>query len=148
MAQLLMEIENKYYIVSIFLPNRDINLKQSCKGFFKKDEQNCYCHGGKHYSATTNIKGDITQNKKTAMSVILLTGKYVTWKRKKSLKVSNQTIPTEGLGNFFSSLGKAAMNIGKKILNNPVREIERAASIGRAAASKTPRAMAAAPDLI
>ena len=35
--------------------------KQSAFGKFKN---NTYCVGGKHYSATTNIRGDITQNKK------------------------------------------------------------------------------------
>ena len=31
---------------------------------FSKHKKNSYCVGGKHYSATTNIRGDITQNKK------------------------------------------------------------------------------------
>ena len=31
---------------------------------FNKFKNNSYCVGGKHYSATTNIRGDITQNKK------------------------------------------------------------------------------------
>ena len=31
-----------------------------------KYKNKSYCVGGKHYSATTNIRGDITQNKKLA----------------------------------------------------------------------------------
>ena len=31
---------------------------------FNKFKNNSYCVGGKHNSATTNIRGDITQNKK------------------------------------------------------------------------------------
>ena len=31
---------------------------------FTKFKKISYCVGGKHYSATTNIRGDITQNKK------------------------------------------------------------------------------------
>ena len=31
---------------------------------FSKFKNNSYCVGGKHYSPTTNIRGDITQNKK------------------------------------------------------------------------------------
>ena len=31
---------------------------------FSKLKNNSYCVGGKHYSTTINIRGDITQNKK------------------------------------------------------------------------------------
>ena len=40
---------------------------------FNKYKNNSYFVGGKHYSATTNIRGDITQNeKKTGLPVELL----------------------------------------------------------------------------
>ena len=53
------------------------------------------------------------------------------------------------MGDFFKHIGKAAMNDGKKILNNPGRALELAANIGTAAASKNPRMIAAtAPDII
>ena len=108
-----------------------------------------YCVGGKHYSATTNIRGDITQKKKTGAAVKLLGGTCSTCKRNKSLIVSDQTISAEGLGNFFKHLGSAAKNVGKKILNSPGRALELAANIGTAAASKNPRMIAAtAPDII
>ena len=116
---------------------------------FNKFKNNSYCVGGKHYSATTNIRGDITQNKKTGAPVKLLRGTCSTCKRNKSLIVSDQTIQAEGLGNFFEHLGSAAKNVGKKILNNPGRALELAANIGTAAASKNPRMIAAtAPDII
>ena len=116
---------------------------------FIKFQNNSYCVGGKHYSATTNIKGDITQNKKTGAQIKLLKGTCVTCKRNKSLIVSDHTIQAEGLGDFFKHLGKAAKNVGKKILNNPGRALEIAANIGTAAASKNPKLIAAtAPDVI
>ena len=116
---------------------------------FNKFKNNSYCVGGKHYSATTSIRGDITQNKKTGAAVKLLRGTCSTCKRNKSLIVSDQTIQAEGLGDFFRGIGKAAKNVGKKILNNPGRALELAANIGTAAASKNPRMIAAtAPDII
>ena len=116
---------------------------------FNKFKNNSYCVGGKHYSATINIRGDITQNKKTGAPVKLLRGTCSSCKRNKSLIVSDQTIQAEGLGNFFKHLGSAAKNVGKKILNNPGRALELAANIGTAAASKNPRMIAAtAPDII
>ena len=116
---------------------------------FNKYKNISYCVGGKHYSATTNIRRDITVNKKTGMSVKLLRGTCSTCKRNKSLIVSDQTLQAEGLGDFFRSVGKAAKNVGKKILNNPGRALEIAAKIGTAAASKNPKLIAAtAPDII
>ena len=50
---------------------------------------------------------------------------------------------------FFKHLGKAAKNVGKKILNNPGRALEIAANIEYSAASKNPELIAAtAPDVI
>ena len=116
---------------------------------FSKFKNNSYCVGGKHYSTTINIRGHITQNKKTGAPVKLLRGTCSTCKRNKSLIVSDQTIQAEGLGNFFKHLGSAAKNVEKKILNNPGRALEIAANIGTAAASKSPRMIAAtAPDII
>ena len=54
---------------------------------FIKFKKNSYCVGGKHYSATTNTRGDVTSN-----NVKLLCGTCVTWKRNKGLIVSDQTI--------------------------------------------------------
>ena len=120
---------------------------------FFKFKNNSYCVGGKHYSASRNIRGDITQNKKTEATVKLLGGTCSTCKRNKSFIVSDQTINGEGLGDFFKHLGKAtakaANNVGKKILNNQGCALEIAANIGTAAANKKPRMIAAAaPDII
>ena len=68
---------------------------------FSKFKNNSYCVGGKHYSATINIRGDITQNEKTGAPVKLLRGTCSSFKRNKSLIVSDQTIQAEGLGDFF-----------------------------------------------
>ena len=111
---------------------------------FNKFKNDSYCVGGKHYSSTTNIRGDITSN-----IVKLLRGTCVTCKRNGSLIVSDQTINGEGLGNFFKHLVSAAKNVGKKILKNPGRALEIAANIGTAAASKNPKLIAEiAPDII
>ena len=45
---------------------------------FNKFRNNSYCVGGKHYSTITNIRGDITVNKKTSMSVKLITLLFLT----------------------------------------------------------------------
>ena len=117
---------------------------------YNKFINNSYCVGGKHYSLTTNIYGDTTT---TGISmgrhVKILRGNCMICSRNKSLIVSDQTIQAEGLGDFFRSVGKAAKNVGKKILNNPGRALEIAANIGTAAASKNPRLNAAtATDVI
>ena len=50
---------------------------------------------------------------------------------------------------FFKSVGKATVNFGKKVANDPLRALEIASKIGSAAANRNPKApLAAAPDLI
>ena len=76
---------------------------------FSNFKNNSYCVGGKNYSFTLNLRGDITQNKKkTGAAFKLLRCICSTCKRNKSLMVSDQTIQAEGLGDFFRGLGKAA----------------------------------------
>ena len=83
------------------------------------------------------------------MLIKLLVGTCSTCKRQKSLIVSDQTIQAEGLGNFLSSLVKAAKNVGKKVLKSPGRALQIAAVIGTAPAYENPRLIAAtAPDII
>ena len=65
---------------------------------FKTDS---YCVGGRHKSATRDIVGDITFNKKSGQEVNLLVGKCVICNRKKALIVSDNVIQPEGLGVFF-----------------------------------------------
>ena len=54
---------------------------------FNKFENISYCVGGKHYSATTNIRRVITQNQKTGLPFKLLRGTCSTCKRNKSIIV-------------------------------------------------------------
>ena len=117
---------------------------------YNKFINNSYCVGGKHYSPTTNIYGDITNTgMQMGRPVKILRGNCMICNRNKSLIVSDRTVDAEGLGDFFKHLGSAAKNVGKKILNNPGRALEIAANIGTAAASKNPRLIAAtAPDVI
>ena len=65
-----------------------------------KFKTNSYCVGGKHYSGTKNIGGEITLNKKTGKEIKLLVGKCVVCSRKKSMIVSavsytHLTLPTK-----------------------------------------------------
>ena len=70
----------------------------------------------------------------------MLKGNCVKCKTVKSMTVSDAPIEAEGLKDFFKSVGKAKLNFGKKVANNPVRELEIASKIGSAAAIKIPRA--------
>ena len=61
------------------------------------------------------------------------------------MTVSDATIEAEGLKDFIKSVGKATINFGKKVANNPAR----ASKIGSAAATRNPTAaLSAAPDSI
>ena len=78
----------------------------------------------------------------------MLKGICVLCRRNKSITVSDATIEA-GLKDFFKSVGRATVNFGKKVANNPVRALEIASKIGSAAASRNPKAaLAATPDLI
>ena len=44
---------------------------------FQKFKNNSYCVGGKHYSGTKNISGEISINKKTGKEIKLLVGQCV-----------------------------------------------------------------------
>ena len=52
------------------------------------------------------------------------------------MAVIDATIEAEGLKDLFESVGKATVNFGKKVVNNPVRALEIASKIGSAAASE------------
>ena len=105
---------------------------------------NSFCVGGRQYSGTVNIRGAIT-SKGTKM----LKGNCVLCRRNKSMTVSDATIEAEGLKVFFKSVGRATVNFGKKLANNPVRALEIASKIRSAAAPRNPRAASSAtPDLI
>ena len=65
------------------------------------------------------------------------------------MAVSDATIEAERLKDFFKGVGKARVNFGKKVVNNPVRALEIASKIGSAAARRIPRAvLSVTPDLI
>ena len=103
-----------------------------------------YCVGGRHYSGTNNIRGFITSKGTKILKVIC-----VICKRNKSMTVSDATIEAEGLKDFFKSVGRATVNFGKKVANNPERVLDIESKIGIAAASRNPRAaLSTTPDLI
>ena len=117
---------------------------------FKSDS---YCVGGRHKSATKNIVGEITMNKKTGKDVKLLVGKCVICNRKKTMIVSDNVIQAEGLGDFFKNLGKKGLNASKKmaknVLSNPGRALDLTAKIATAAASRNSKqALSTLPELI
>ena len=120
---------------------------------FQKLETDSYCIGGRHKSATKNIVGDISINKKTGKEVKLLVGKCVICKRKKTMIVSDNVIQAEGLVDFFKKLGKVSSKAAKKLasnaLKNPSRFLEIGANVATAAASKNPKtALSTLPEVI
>ena len=120
---------------------------------FQKFKTNSYCVGGRHQSATKNIVGDITINKKTGKEVKLLVGKCAICNRKKTMIVSDNVIQAEGLGDFFKNLGKISAKAGKKlaknVLSNPGRALDLTAKIATAAATKSPKAaLSTLPEVI
>ena len=120
---------------------------------FQKFKSDSYCVGGRHRSATKNIVGDITINKKSGKEVKLLVGKCVICDRKKTMIVSDNVIQAEGLGSFFKNLGKISAKAGKKlaknVLSNPGRALDLTAKIATAAASKNSKlALSTLPELI
>ena len=74
---------------------------------FQKIKTNSSCVGGKHYSGTKNISGEITLNEKTGGETKLLVGKCMVCGK----IVSNNTIQAEGLSDFFKKLGKKGLNV-------------------------------------
>ena len=111
---------------------------------FSKFKTNSYCVGGRYYSGTNNIGGAVS-----AKGTKMLKGNCVKCRRNIFILVSDATIEAEGLKDFFKSVGRATVNFGKKVANNPVRALEIASKIGSAAASRNPRAaLSATPDLI
>ena len=79
----------------------------------------------------------------------MLKGNCTNYRKKKYLSVSDAIIEAEGLKDFFKSVGRASVNFGKKVADNPARALEIASKQRSAAASRTPRAaLSATPDLI
>ena len=120
---------------------------------FQKFKSGSYCVGGRHRSATKNIVGDITINKKTGKEVKLLVGKCVICDRKKTMIFSDNVIQAEGLGDFFKNLGNKGLNVSKKraknVLSNPGRALDLTAKIATAAASRNSKqALSTLPELI
>ena len=120
---------------------------------FQNFKSDSYCVGGRHKSATKNIVGDISINKKTGKEVKLLVGKCVICDRKKTMIVSDNVIQAEGLGDFFKNLGKISAKAGKKlaknVLSNPGRALDLTAKIATAAASRSPKAaLSTLPEVI
>ena len=72
--------------------------------------------GGRHQSATKNIVGDKTINKKTGEEVKLLVGKCVICDGRKTMIVSDNVIQAAGLGDFFKNLGKKDLTYQKRWL--------------------------------
>ena len=74
-----------------------------------------------------NIRGVIS-----AKGNKMLKGNCIKCKRNKSVTVSGAIIEAEGLKDFFERFGRATVNFGKKVANNPVRALEIASKIGSA----------------
>ena len=115
---------------------------------FNKFKSDSYCVGGRHRSATVKIFGDITSKGSK-----VLIGYCSICNRKKSMTVSDNTIKAEVLGDFFKNLGKKGLNVSKKmaknVLKNTGRDLEIAANVGSAFASRSPKAaLSSLPEVI
>ena len=84
----------------------------------QKFQSDSYCVGGRHKSGTTNIVGEIRNNKKTGKEIKLLVGQCMVCNRKKSMIVSDNVIQAEGLGDFFKNFRKSSVQVGKKLAKN------------------------------
>ena len=115
----------------------------------EKFKSESYCVGGRHKSATKNIVGDITINKKSGKEVKLLVGKCVICDRKKTMIVSDNVIQAEGLRELGKVSGKAAEKLATNALKNPARFLEIGANVAAATASRNPKAaLSALPEVI
>ena len=115
---------------------------------FNKFENDSYCVGGRHRSATTKIYGNITSKGSK-----VLIGDCSIGNRKKSMTVSDNTAKAEGLGDFFKNLGKKGLNVSKKmaknVLSNPGRALDLTARIATATTSRNSKqALSTLPELI
>ena len=115
---------------------------------FNKFENDSYCVGGRHRSATKNIYGSITSKGSK-----VLIGNCSICNRKKYMTVSDDAIKAEGLGDFFKNLGKKGLNVSKKmariVLSNPGRALDLTAKVAAAAASRNSKqALSTLPELI
>ena len=98
---------------------------------FNKFKTHSHCVGGRHYGGTNNKKGVIS-----AKGTKMLKGNCIKCKKKKSMTLSDATIEAEKLKDFFKRVGRATVNFGKKVVNNPVRALEIASKIGSAPATR------------
>ena len=105
---------------------------------FQRVRSVSYCVGGRHRSATKNIHGDITNITSTASKVLIDFCSICN--RKNSMTVSDNTIPAEGLCEFFKNPGKKGISVSKKmaknVLSNPGRALDLTANIATAAVSR------------
>ena len=115
---------------------------------FSKFENDSYCVGVRHRSATKNIYGSITS--KGGKVLFFYCSKC---NRKRSMAVSDNSNKAEVLGSFFKSLGtvsaKAGRNVTNSALKNPARFLEIGANVATAAASGSPKAaLSTLPEMI
>ena len=115
---------------------------------FNKFENDSYCVGGRHRSATIKIYGDITSKGSK-----VLIGYCSVCNRKKSMTVSDITSRAEGLVSFFKNLGKISAKAGKKLAKNEISHpggaLDLTAKIATAAATKSPKAaLSTLPEVI
>ena len=105
---------------------------------FRKLKFDSFCVGGRHRSGTTKFYGDITSK----CSKVLI-GYCSICKTKKSMTVSDNTLKSEKLADFFKNLDKKGPDVSKKmakhVLKNPCRALVFTAIIATAAASRYPK---------
>ena len=83
---------------------------------FQKFESDSCCVGGRHRAATKNIYGDITSKGDK-----VLFGYCSICNGKKSMTFGDNTIQTEGLGDFFKNLSKKRLIVSKKMAKKRIK---------------------------
>ena len=106
---------------------------------FQKFKEDSYCVGGRHWTATKDIYGDITSEGSEK-----LIDYCSSCNLRKSLTVSDNTILEKCLGGFFKNLGIRGLIVPKKmaknVLKNPGRALDLGANVDSAVASRNPKA--------
>ena len=105
---------------------------------FQKFKGDSYRVGRRHRSSTVKTYGNVTSKGSK-----VLIGCCSTCSERKSTTVSDYTIQTENLGDFFKNIGKKGFNVSQKmarnVIKNPGGAVDITAKIATAAASRNPK---------
>ena len=85
-----------------------------------------FCVGGRFYSSTKGIEGDLTKCDRKKINKSCVQCKGI-----KTMIDSDSTIQTQRLGKFYKNLGKSCERAGRKLATNRVKNPGRAMETGQ-----------------